>query len=172
MCGRLTLIGEEPATNQHLARLAFATGIIGRPTPMQPMPLITGPESCVIARWGWLSPRGGILTHARSETAATLPTWRDAWRLRRGVVPIVGWEEGSWVVAAPGAHLAVLWAADGNDTRLAVLTQSPPAEHGHIERFPVPLSLDGALAWLSGGGLDEVIEQLSVSGKGGQQTIF
>ena len=172
MCGRLTLTRDEPTSDQLLARLAFAKGITGRPTPMQTIPLVTGPESCVIARWGWPSARGSILTHARSETASTLPTWRDAWRLRRGVVPLEGWEEGSWIVTAPGAHLAVLWTAEGNDVRLAVLTQPSPAAHQHIERFPVPLTQAGALAWLSGGGLDGIVDRLSVTGSGGQQTIF
>lgn len=172
MCGRLTLSRDQPAADQVLARLAFTKGITGRPTPMQPIPLVTGPESCINARWGWPSPRGGILTHVRSETAATLPTWRESWRLRRGVVPVAGWEEGSWIVTAPDAHLAVLWTVEGDDVRLAVLTQPPPTAHQHIERFPVPLTQAGALAWLSGGGLGETVEQLSVTGTGGQQTIF
>ena len=172
MCGRLTLTRDEPTSDQLLARLAFAKGITGRPTPMQTIPLVTGPESCVIARWGWPSARGGILTHARSETASKLPTWCEAWRLRRGVVPVLGWEEGSWIFTAPGAHLAVLWIAEGNDFRLAVLTQPPPTAHQHIERFPVPLTQAGALAWLSGGGLDGIMDRLIVTGSGGQQTIF
>lgn len=172
MCGHLNLSRDQPAPNQVLARLAFAKGITGRPTPMQPIPLVTGPESCVIARWGWPLPRGGILTHARSETAATLPTWREAWRLRRGVVPVAGWEEGSWIVTAPDAHLAVLWTADGADVRLAVLTQLPPAAHQHIERFPVALTQAGALEWMINGGLDGNVDRLSVTGAGGQQTLF
>jgi putative SOS response-associated peptidase YedK len=172
MCGRLTLNSDEPEPEQLLARLAYAKGISGRPTPMQPIPLITGPESCLLARWGWPSSRGGILTHVRSETAATLPTWRDAWRSRRGVVPVAGWEEGSWLITAPGAHLAVLWTAIEDDVRLAILTQPPPPAHLHIERFPVPLTQAGAVAWLSGGGLDGQTEKLTVAGKNGQQTIF
>ena len=172
MCGRLTLTREEPAPDRLLARLAFAKGIIGRPTQMQPIPLVTGPVSGVIALWGWPSSRGGILTHARIETASTLPIWREAWRLRRGVIPVDGWEEGSWIIAAPGAHLAVLWTAEGKDMRFAVLTQPPPEAHRHIERFPVPLTHAGALAWLSGSGLDRIVDRLSVTGAGGQQSMF
>ena len=171
MCGRLTLIRDEPAVDQHFARLAYAKGITGRPTPMQPIPLVTGPASCVIARWGWPSVRGRILTHARIETAATLPTWHEAWRLRRGVVLVDGWEEGSWVITSPGAHLAVLWTAQGMDVRFAILTQPPPAGE-HIERFPVPLTQAGAVVWLAGGPPDEQCTDLHVAGAGGQQTIF
>ena len=172
MCGRLTLIRDEPAVDQIFARLAYAKGITGRPTPMQPIPLVTGPSSCVIARWGWPSVRGRILTHARIETAATLPTWHEAWRLRRGVIPVEGWEEGSWIVASPGAHIAVLWTVDGADVRCAVLTQPPPAAHQHIERFPVPLTQAGAIAWLDGGPTGDQVTDLHVAGAGGQQTIF
>jgi len=171
MCGRLTLTRDEPSDDQLLARLAFAKGITGRPTPMHHIPLVTGPASCVIARWGWPSSRGCILTHARIETASTLPTWREAWSLHRGVIPVDGWEEGSWVVTSAGAHIAVLWTVDSADVRFAVLTQPPPPNQ-HIERFPVPLTQAGAIGWLAGGLADDQVDDLHVAGTGGQQTIF
>lgn len=128
MCGRLTLSRDEPTPDKLLARLAFAKGITGRPTPMHHIPLVTGPAACVIARWGWPSSRGGILTHARIETASTLPTWRETWRLRRGVIPVDGWEEGSWVVTSPGAHIAVLWTVMAQTCAL-------PSLHSHRRRI-------------------------------------
>ena len=172
MCGFLNMRRGHPSESEYLARVAALHGILGRVPPMRPIPLVTGPESCIVARWGWPSPRGGILTHARSETAATLTTWARAWRNGRGIIPVDGWEEGSWAISAQGAHLAVLWTLHGDDARLAVLTQPPPAEHGHIERFPIPLTQAGALAWLDGGTLDGQIEDLAVTGTHGQATLF
>ena len=172
MCGFLTMRRQSPTEAEYLARVAAVLGIRGRVQPMRPLPLLTGPTSCVVARWGWPSPRGGILTHARVETAAKLPTWAHAWRHGCGVVPVDGWEEGSWEVSAPGAHVAVLWTAQGEDVRLAVITQEPPGAHLHIERLPVPLTQAGALAWIDGGDLDGQVEDMVVTGTGGQMTLF
>ena len=38
-------------------------------------------------RWGFRVPGGTLLVNARSETAAVKPTFRDAWRSHRCVVP-------------------------------------------------------------------------------------
>jgi hypothetical protein len=48
---------------------------------------------------------------------------------------------------APGAHLAVLWMAQGDDVRLVVLNEPPLAEHQFIERFQVALAQVGALKY-------------------------
>ena len=172
MCGYVNIRRDQPSETEYFARLAYLQGITGRVPPMRPIPVMTGRETCLVARWGWPNPRGGILTHARSETAATLPTWREAWRSRRGVIPVVGWEEGSWQISAPGAHLAVLWMAQGEDVRLVVLTEAPPAEYQFIERFPVALTQRGASAWLADGELRSQVQGFQVEAKAGQQTIF
>jgi hypothetical protein len=134
--------------------------------------LVRGKEVCESARWGWPanSPNKGILTHARRETADALPTWREAWWTRRGVIPVVGWHEGSWQIDAPGAHVAVLWTDSEDGLRFAVLTQDPAAGCP-IDRLPIPLSLNGALDWLGGGGLDEQV-QFRIGGNNGQETFF
>lgn len=172
MCGRLNLYRHGLTDDQVLAVLAYAKGIHPRPTPMQQVPVVRGVDDCTVALWGWPSPHGGILTHARSETAATLPTWRHAWKKGRGVVSVAGWWEGSWEVVSPGAHLAVLWTGHDEGMRLAILTQPPPSGKEYIERFPVPLTQTGAFEWLSGGGLGQQVSDLRVSGSDGQQTIF
>ena len=38
-------------------------------------------------RWGFQIPGGSLVVNARSETAATKPTFRDAWRSHRCIVP-------------------------------------------------------------------------------------
>ena len=172
MCGYLTMRRDHPTESEHLARLASLHGITGRRSPMRPIPLVTSPASSVVARWGWPSPRGGILTHARSETAATRTTWTKAWRSGRGVIPVDGWEEGSWIISAPRAHVAVLWTQHDKEVRLAILTQPPPPAHQHIERFPIPLTQAGALGWLAEGTLHDQVEGLTVHGSGGQMTLF
>ena len=142
--------------------------------PMRPLPLLRADDALVMARWGWpgSGPRSELLLHARIETAPSKPTWSAAWRVRRGVVPVAGWYEGSWHVAAPGAHLAVLWIQAGpDDLRVVMLTQPPPPDQ-HIERFPIPLTAAGALAWLAGAPPEQQLRDLTVRGDGGQQTIF
>ena len=38
-------------------------------------------------RWGFQIPGGSLVVNARSETAASKPTFRDAWRSHRCVIP-------------------------------------------------------------------------------------
>ena len=38
-------------------------------------------------RWGFQIPGGSLVVNARSETAASKPTFRDAWRSHRCIVP-------------------------------------------------------------------------------------
>ncbi len=38
-------------------------------------------------RWGFQIPGGSLLVNARSETAARKPTFRDAWKNHRCVIP-------------------------------------------------------------------------------------
>lgn len=172
MCGFVTLRSDRPDEQEYLARVAALKGIVGRISPMRPLPLVTGPTTAVMARWGWPSSKGGILTHARSETAPRLPTWADAWRQARGVIPVAGWEEGSWAVTAPRAHLAVLWTHHDDDIRLAILTQPPPASMAQFERFPIPLTQEGALTWLAEGSLVDQVVDLHLTGTGGQTSLF
>ena len=173
MCGIIRVHKEPYVRGENLFRLAYETGISGDFPPMRPIPMVLGPDRCVLTRWGWPDYKPGkIKTHARSETANHLSTWRDAWESRRGVVPVAGWDDGGWTVASPGAHLAVLWIEAEDGPRLAILTQDGGPYADRIERFPCPLTQAGALAWLAGGDLRGQVTNLRVTGKGGQQTIF
>jgi putative SOS response-associated peptidase YedK len=160
MCGRLDLRPEERREGSvgrfHRAARNLTISNL-RPSPMQAVPLICGLNNdALAARWGWPSGKG-LHVHARREEAAARPTWRQAWRTNRGVIPVTGWWEGSWYCTGADLHLAVLWrtagagAAPAEGTEVVVLTQSPGRLGDRFERLPVSLTERGALAWLTGG---------------------
>jgi len=111
-------------------------------------------------------PWGFVPANARVEGIFDRPTFRDAARLRRCVVPLDGyyeWKtEGKLKVpyyfrAADGGPLAVggLWslhlAADGTSRRtLCLVTVAPNREAGEVHsRMPVVLTGAARQAWLS-----------------------
>lgn len=172
MCGNLNLIRDRPSEAELLFRLAYAKGIRGDRIPTgSRFPVVTGPEACVVASWLWPVPDGQPLFHCRSETGAVLPTWRDAWEKRRGVIAIDGWHEGDRQVDAPGSWLAVVWtdiSDDAPELRFAVVTVDPPAG-SQVPRYPVPLHQEGAIAWLDRGDLSGRAAGLR---EYGQETLF
>lgn len=133
------------------------------------------------ARWGLIpswwkqaKPPGNCL-NARSEEAAGKAIWRDAFRVSRCLVPMLGyyeWQELERVDSAtgelkkykqphyffvepdrPGASAGLMssWAAPGQVPMVtcAILTRaaSPSAAQIH-DRMPVILPLDAQAAWL------------------------
>ena len=101
--------------------------------------------------------------NARAETAATKPTFRDAWRRRRAVLPVNGWyewrkpERTPFLIAdAEGAilHLAALWerwnGPNGPLDGFTVLTTAPRAEIAAIHnRQPAVLESEAEIDdWL------------------------
>ena len=95
--------------------------------PLTIMPGSTRPQASV-ARWGlpaaWL-PKGELLRHARAETAAGKPTFRDAASARRCIVPVDAWWEWG---TRPGAERKAheITACDGSSTGLAALWWPAP----------------------------------------------
>lgn len=60
-----------------------------RPTNVVPV-LATGRDKksgVFPMRWGFQVPGGSLIVNARSETAADKPTFRDAWRAHRCIIP-------------------------------------------------------------------------------------
>lgn len=121
-------------------------------------------------RWGltpaWSAKADFAPHNARCETAATKPTFRQAWKQRRAVLPVHGWYEwrkrdGTPFLIADAAggilHLAALWerrngragAIDG----FAVLTTAPRREIAPIHhRQPSVLNDPAAIdEWLDPG---------------------
>jgi putative SOS response-associated peptidase YedK len=107
MCGRFTL-----TTPEELIAEAFGLDAVPRLgaryniAPGQPMALVrqaarAGSRALSLATWGFLpaategdsSAAAGRLINARSETAATRPAFREAFRSRRCLVPADGFYE-------------------------------------------------------------------------------
>jgi putative SOS response-associated peptidase YedK len=107
--------------------------------PTQPIAVVRrlrpgAPRQLDLLRWG-VSPatapggaraRGGPLINARSESAATRPGFRDAFRRRRCLVPADGFYE--WA-AGPGRRQAFhVTRKDGRPLALAGLWEPAPAD--------------------------------------------
>lgn len=103
MCGRYTVavdlddLARELSAELPDAPLAPRWNV----APTQDAPVIVGgaPRRVALHRWGLLPPWskdlrvGARAINARAETAATRPTFRDAWRHRRCLVPADGFYE-------------------------------------------------------------------------------
>jgi putative SOS response-associated peptidase YedK len=113
------------------------------------------------ARWGltppWLTDLSRTPAHARAETLAEQPMFRDAFRLRRCLIPANGFYEwrGSlrkqpfWLTPGEGSSLffAAVWEAypvEGHTwLSTAVVTQAAASQ-----RRPLLLDAAGQAAWL------------------------
>lgn len=101
---------------------------------------IQGERHAALARWGltppWLTDLSRTPAHARAETLAEQPMFREAFRLRRGLLPINGFYEWRGVRKRPYwvsdetslMYCAVLWeaypAGDQVYLSLAMITQA------------------------------------------------
>jgi putative SOS response-associated peptidase YedK len=178
MCGRFTLT----STPEQLAR---RFGLDAPPSvapryniaPGQDVLAVRagaeGDRGASLLRWGlvpaWSDPAsgaaGGPLINARSETAATRPAFRDAFRARRCIVPANGFYEWAnrgdfrqpyWIAPADGGlwGIAGLWERwiDSSGARLetcALLTTAANAQIAELhDRMPAILAPDAYAAWL------------------------
>jgi putative SOS response-associated peptidase YedK len=171
MCGRFTLF----ATPVEVADL-FGTP----PPPELPPHYNIAPTQSLLAcragdgsrelvrlRWG-LVPRwasdlkaGAKAINAKAETVATLPTFRDAFRQRRCLIPASGyyeWKKKQPFLIRPAsgtlfafAGLWDVWAKGGDpvETCTIVTTAANDALRHLHERMPVILSRDSFAAWLA-----------------------
>jgi len=117
MCGRYTILPDAQAWADLAAVLgeAVAEPLRDLPprynvTPTERVPIIVlgenGTPIALDARWGFIPPwwskpqPPNLTTNCRSETAARLPMWREAWRHSRCLIPASGWYE--WFTAEDG----------------------------------------------------------------------
>lgn len=182
MCGRYNIIpdasawadvGEllSPEILEALRALAPRYNV----APTQTLPIIVmgdeGRPVLIEARWGFIphywtkSTPPPMTTNARSETAATKPMWKYAWRNQRCLIPASGWYE--WFVLEDGRsrppripHLvrkedgkhilfAGLWSMHGNLPTCSIVTiKSPPSVAEIHSRTPVVLHPDYWNAWI------------------------
>ena len=126
---------------------------------------------------GWAKDDTFSLVNARSETAATKASFRNAYRRGRGLLPITGWYE--WRRAGQRKQPYHIRVADGGTLLIAViceqrrpngrrgdtfavLTTTPRPEIGHIhDRQPSIIEADDAKAWLGNRTPENRIEQLA-----------
>src|SRR5262249_37513193 len=104
MCGRVTLATSR-AQLADLSRLAEGPSLPLRYNiaPTQSVPVVRAAgdgRALALARWGLIPPWatdpaiGNRLINARSETVAEKPSFRDAFRQRRCLIPANGFYEG------------------------------------------------------------------------------
>ncbi|MCD8141368.1 MAG: SOS response-associated peptidase [Planctomycetaceae bacterium] len=197
MCGRFTNIGRAII-------LAYKLGLIPLPprhryniAPTQPVTVAVqgdaGPE-WVEARWGLVpswsrdAKFAARCINAKTETAAEKPAYRDAYRLRRCLVPASGFyewrREGTartpfyFCPREEGGELAFaglweLWrGGDENFVSFTILTTAADATVARIhDRMPVILPSDRWEAWLDpgmwdAGQVDALLRQAHGEGEG------
>ncbi|MDR1999551.1 MAG: SOS response-associated peptidase [Frankiaceae bacterium] len=156
MCGRFVAYAER----EQLAQQFHATRQVGEPVPAN---FNTAPTQTIDAileradngaaarqirgvRWGLVPSwsrgiRGAPLANARVETAASRPSFRSAWRMRRCILPAAGYIEWE-TVAAQGRIVKQPWYIHpADDTTLAFA--------GLYELWPDPAKpVDDPARWL------------------------
>lgn len=184
MCGRVNLAGL--SSRELFEWLELGKPPAGTPEipsrwnvpPTSDLPILRRPGGTArldLARWwfiphwhrGTLSEFKATTFNARVETAATSPTFRDAWRRARCVVPVSGYyewqkrgtERQPYYIRpagnAPALLLAGLWSSvrlpDFEGLTCTILTETAPEPMSRIHgRMPVILSPDHALDWPEG----------------------
>jgi putative SOS response-associated peptidase YedK len=171
LCGRYTLTSPERAIREVLELDAGAEALSPRfnVAPTQPMPVRRGSELALL-RWGFRSVGTTLLINARSETLRTKPSFREAFKVRRCLVPADGfyeWTRGPkntrqpWWIHAPDRRpfaFAGLWE---EDLFTIVTCEARGAIRELHDRMPVML-FDRATraAWLEAEADDGVLDRL------------
>ncbi|WP_448851413.1 SOS response-associated peptidase [Corynebacterium sp. 335C] len=175
MCGRFTSFTVAEALAEHAGALPGVGPVEVRAraprrwnvSPTQPAQIIVprddAPGSLLVgARWGlvphWAKEIPKVpLFNARGETAAEKPSFRDAVRRSRCLVPVDGWYE--WrdrvphLVTGDGPlYMAGLWSAWGGMYTATIVTTAPVGRLAALhDRMPRVLAPGAAATWLRGG---------------------
>lgn len=179
MCGRFTLT-DPTRLDAEAIGAALVPALVPRfnIAPTQPVPLLrqaaAGGREVILARWGlipaWAKDAsiGNKLANARGETLAEKPSFRTAWKRRRGVVLADGFYEWQplpgervkqpwWIHRRDGAPFAfgALWETwqppEGGDPVVSctLVTTTPNALMAPIhDRMPVILTWPEVSRWL------------------------
>jgi putative SOS response-associated peptidase YedK len=164
MCGRFVRKGEPK-------KVAEALGVRDgeenwtecfNVAPGATIPIVTADPSgrhLIPALWGFTSSGRGPLFNARAETVDTLPSFRDAFRHSRCIVPASGFYEWRpsdrqpfYFERVDGLPLAFagIWRRIGDHLEATVITTTPNGDmRGIHDRMPVIISLDRWNGWLS-----------------------
>jgi len=175
MCGRYTLYHYEDELDALFAVTGLATASRYNIAPTQPVPMVRqrddGSREALNARWGliphWVKELQRFkanLFNARSETAGQKPSFRDALRRRRCLLPASGFYE--WSGSAGGKRPYYIHRRDGRPLALAglwsvwaggeaplvsctILTTRPNAVVAPLhDRMPVIVDPDEFECWL------------------------
>lgn len=192
MCGRYTLYHDEDDLTRLFDLDAFPVEPRYNIAPTQPVPIIAaradGTRERLTGRWGlvphWVRDAASFkanLFNARSESAADKPSFREAMRRWRCLVPASGFYE--WADRDGGRQPYYLYRRDGGPLALAglysvwskggapllsftILTTRPNAEVAALhDRMPVILEPAAFERWLDPGGreshaLDDLLAPL------------
>ena len=164
MCGRFVRKGEPK-------KVARDLGVVDgeenwtesyNAAPGTPVPLVRADPAgrhMDPAIWGFTSTGRAPLFNARAETIETLPSFRDAFREHRCLVPASGFYEWRATDRHPfyfergdGHPLAFagIWKRLGDHLQATILTTTPSADMGGIHhRMPVILPPNAWDSWLS-----------------------
>lgn len=139
-----------------------------RPTDVVPViaPDKNGAEAVFPMRWGFRIPGGPLLVNARSETAADKPSFREAWKRHRCVIPASCYFEWEHFGGADGRRktgdkyrirgtgsaslrLAGLYRVENGFPVFTVLTREPTEELKRLhDRMPLLLPSDRVSDWI------------------------
>jgi len=189
MCGRygLTIAQDELALALEIERISFDWAPRFNIAPTQAAPILRvqgGSRELALLRWGlvpfWADDRkiGNRMINARSETVATKPAFRAAFRSRRCLVPLSGFYEWArrpdgkypfWIHPAEGSVITVagLWESwskgDSGDPLLTftiLTTRSNELINPLHDRMPVVISAEDRSRWLDPEAKPEALDGL------------
>ena len=124
-----------------------------------------------LARWGltpaWLTDLSKTPAHARSESLASQPMFREAFRCRRGLLPANGFFEWRgvrrrpyWLGSEQGLlFMAALWEAYPVGERIYLSVAMVTREQAG-QRRPLLLDEAGCVAWLDGQSTPDTLQSL------------
>ncbi len=182
MCGRYFLeespelrpIVEEMNRSPLLSRFPDTAAVTqsGEVKPSSVVPVIAmnraGKRTVFPMKWGFSVPKSGggagLLINARTETAASKPTFRDAWAAHRCIVPAsfyFEWQHDAakkatgtkYAIQPPDqdvAWLCGLYRMEGGLPAFVILTREPGEEIRFIhDRMPLILPKEQIDAWIN-----------------------
>jgi len=164
MCGRFVRKGEPKKVAQDLSVVAGEENWTEsyNVAPGSTIPIIRADPTgrrIVPSTWGFISSGRAPLFNARGETVDSLPSFRDAFRVNRCLIPASGFYEWRpsdrqpfYFEMANGQPLtfAGIWKQVGSLLQATVITTNPNADMGGVhDRMPVILSPDTWSNWLS-----------------------
>ncbi len=172
MCGRFGLLSPSEISERFalVAQLSFDARYNAAPTQRLPVVIEDGARKVEAMRWGyeprWLKEKGGgrPLINARADKLTSAPTFREALRAQRAIVPAshyIEWKRDGnrktpYVFRLKDSGLfgfAGLWFEEGGERRFVVITTDPNELTSPIHnRMPAMLLREHEDEWLASDG--------------------